>query len=102
MVFYASWCPHCQTLLPQLNELSKKQQGIELLAISLDGKQEDWLKFIEDNNLELININDPNGWDGTAASDYYIYATPTMFLLDSEKRIIGKPTSLEELKNVFK
>ena len=41
------------------------------------------------------------GQDGTVASDYYIYATPTMFLLDKEKRILGKPTSFEELKELF-
>ena len=85
-------------LLPQLNEFGKANKKIEILAISLDNKHEDWIKFIEDNKLELININDPNGWDGTAASDYYIYATPTMFLLDREKKIIGKPITYKELE----
>ncbi len=101
LVFYASWCPHCQTLLPQLNEFRKIKKNIQILAISLDSKKEDWLKFVKDNNISLININDPNGWDGTIASDYYIYATPTMFLLDGEIKIIGKPTTFEELERLL-
>jgi thiol-disulfide isomerase/thioredoxin len=101
LVFYASWCPHCQELLPKLNEFSKSNKTIEILAISLDSKQEDWIKFIDDNKLEFTNLNNPNGWDGTTASDYFIYATPTMFLLDSEKKIIGKPTNLVELKDLL-
>ena len=101
LVFYASWCPHCKELLPQLNEFRKSNKKIEILAISLDSKQEDWIKFIDNNEIELLNLNDPNGWDGTTASDYYIYATPTMFLLESEKKIIGKPTTYEELKELL-
>ena len=102
LVFYASWCPHCQKLLPKLAKWYKKQNGLKVLAISLDGKKEDWVKFVKDNKLNFININDPNGWDGDLASDYFIYATPTMFLLDSEKRIIGKPTNYNEILAYFK
>lgn len=83
LVFYASWCPHCKTSLPQLNEYQNTHKDLEILAISLDNKKEDWTEFIIDNKIELTNLNDPNGWDGKAASDYYIYATPTMFLLDN-------------------
>ena len=97
LVFYSSECPHCQTLLPRLNELQKERKEIKIVAVSLDTKQKDWIKFVEDNQLNLLNINDPNGWSGTTESDYYIYATPTMFLLNGEKKIIGKPTNYEEL-----
>ncbi len=98
LIFYASWCPHCKTLLSQLNEFSTTQTNIEILAISLDSNREDWIKFIGKHSLEFTNLNDPNGWDGTVASDYYIYATPTMFLLDEEKKIVGKPTTFTELE----
>ena len=101
LVFYASWCPHCQTLLPQLNKFKKEQGRISIIAISLDSNKEDWIRFVEDNRIELINIIDQNGWDGKVASDYYIYATPTMFLLDNEKIIVAKPTTFDELKDMF-
>ncbi len=81
--------------------LSPGYQEIKIVAISLDSKKDDWLKFISDNKLEFTNLIDPNGWSGTTALDYYIYATPTMFLLNGEKKIIGKPTNYEELTNLL-
>ncbi len=99
IVFYASWCPHCQELLPKLNELYKNQieKKLEVLAISLDTKKEDWLNFIKTNCPDFINVSDQKGWDGKASAEYFIYATPTMFLVDREGKIIGKPMTIDEL-----
>ena len=42
------------------------------------------------------------GFMGKPADDYNIYATPTMFLLDREKKIIAKPISMRELEQVLR
>lgn len=103
VVFYASWCPHCQTLLSQIGELYKKQaqKKTEVFAVSLDTTKTDWEKFVNTNGWKWINVSDMKGWDGTAVKDYYIYATPTMFLVDKQKKIIKKPLSFAELVGVF-
>jgi peroxiredoxin len=100
VVFYASWCPHCKELLPQLNKMVKNQteKNIEVFAISLDTKREDWLNFISANCQSLINVSDLTGWDSKAATDYFIYATPSMFLIDSDRKIISKPMTIEDLR----
>jgi len=103
IVFYASWCPHCQTLLPQINELYKnqKEKKFEVLAISIDSLKADWSNFVKTNNLnDWINASDLKGWEGKAALDYFIYATPTMFLVDKDKKLIGMPKTVEELKGL--
>lgn len=97
LVFYSSECPHCKTLLPRLNQLQNDKKEVKIIGISLDTIQESWINFVEENHLKILNLNDPNGWSGAIASDYYIYATPTMFLMDEDKKIIGKPTSFDEL-----
>jgi len=100
VVFYASWCRHCNELIPKLNELYKEQntKSLEVFAISVDTTKSDWINFIKKNNLNWINVFAENGWDSKAASDYHLYATPSMFLLDKEKKIIAKPTVFEEVK----
>ncbi len=104
IVFYASWCPHCKDLMPELNNLyrNQKEKKFEVMAISLDDKKDDWLNFIKNNNLNWVNVSDLKGWRSKAASDYFIYATPTMFLLDSERKILGKPLTIDELKQLLK
>ncbi len=104
IVFYASWCPHCKELLPKLNEFYKtfRKNNIEVLAVSLDSKKDDWQNFINSNCPSFINVSDLKGWDGKASADYFIYATPTMFLIDNEKKIIGKPIIIEEVKALLK
>jgi thiol-disulfide isomerase/thioredoxin len=93
LVFYASWCPHCKELLPKLKGL----KDIKIIAVSLDTSRVDWLTFVKDNSLQYLNVSDQKGWDGKAVGDYFIYATPTMFVLDRDKKIIGKPVNYDEL-----
>ena len=103
IIFYASWCLHCQSLLPQINDLYKNQieNNAEVFAVSIDTTKSDWMNFIETNNLNWINISDLNGWNGKAAKDYYLYATPTMILIDREQKIIAKPSDINDLKEWF-
>jgi peroxiredoxin len=104
IIFYASWCPHCQTLLPQIYELYKfqKEKQFEVITISIDTLRTDWLKFIRTNNLNWMNVSDLKGWVGQATKDYYIYATPTMFLVDNERKVISMPKSVGEINNAVK
>ncbi len=102
IIFYASWCPHCQTLLPQVYDLYKNQKDkkFEVLAISIDTSRTDWLNFVISNNLNWLNVSDLKGWEGQAVSDYYIYATPTMFLIDKDKKLIGLPGTVENIMSL--
>lgn len=103
IIFYASWCPHCQTLLPKIYDLYKNQEEkkFEVLAISIDTARTDWLTFVKNNNLNWMNVSDFFGWDGQATLDYFVYATPAMFLIDSDMKIIGMPKTIEELKKMM-
>lgn len=103
VVFYASWCPHCQTMLPLIYDLYKNQKSktVEVLAVSMDTDRDQWLSFVRKNKFDWLNVSDLKGWDGKTIGDYYIYATPTMFLLDQSRHILAKPLSAEELKKMF-
>jgi len=99
IIFYASWCPHCQKLLPQIYDFYKNQseKKFEAMAVSIDTTRADWLNFVKTNDLNWLNVSDLEGWDGQAVLDYYIYATPTMFLVDKDRKVIVMPKNFEEI-----
>lgn len=103
MLFYASWCTHCQNIIPKIYELYQNQEDktTEVVAISLDTSKTEWNNFIGTYALDWINIGDMEGWNSKVAKEYFIYATPTMFLIAKDKKLIAKPTSVNDLKPWF-
>ena len=99
VVFWASWCPHCMEEMPKINAWAEKNTNTKVVAISLD---ED--KTIYETTIKLFpNVFhdcDLKKWQGKAVNDYYVYGTPTLILLNKEKKIMGKFANFMELENM--
>ena len=100
VVFWSTQCPHCVSMMPRLKELYEKQnpRRFEVMAVSIDTSRTEWTGFLKEQKLNWINVSDLKGFAGKSADDFNIYATPTIFLLDREKKILSKPISLRELE----
>ncbi|MCK6613865.1 MAG: thioredoxin family protein, partial [Ignavibacteriaceae bacterium] len=81
-------------------EIYKGLKNTEVIAVSMDEKKEEWEKFIKENKFNWKDVHETKGWGGKSVEDYYIYATPSMFVLDREKRIVSKPVSVEEVRGM--
>lgn len=83
--FWASWCLPCLRSLPQINELyaQYRDQGFEVVAITIDDPVEDALDFLDD--LE-VPISYSVVLDATAdvMDQYRVVGMPTSFLIDRE------------------
>jgi len=106
ILFWATWCSHCTEAVPKIKEtisnfnadLAIKGKKLITVTISLDTDKEKYLKYLKEQGLQsFINFSEYKGWQSEIGKKYNVYATPTMFLLDKDKRIISKPTTLEEL-----
>jgi thiol-disulfide isomerase/thioredoxin len=98
IVFWSSWCPHCADMMPGLNELYDVYgSNVEFVGVSVDNDRGDWLKALEEKQVDWPNVAELRGWDGKTATEYYVYATPTLFLVNNELEIVAKPGSLDEL-----
>lgn len=97
LVFGASWCPQCAEEIPSITKYYSnwKQKGIEVVFVSLDENQEAFQSFTKD--FPFISTCDYKKWDSPLASAYYIFATPSFFLLDGDRKIILRPNNLEQV-----
>jgi hypothetical protein len=87
-------------MMPQLKELYDKQKPKrwEVMTVSLDTSRREWTTFLREQKLNWFNGSELKGFNSISADEYNIFATPTMFLLDSEKKILAKPVSYRELE----
>jgi peroxiredoxin len=104
LVFWSTQCPHCVAMMPRLKEIynQQKTKRFEVIAVSIDTSRTAWTGFLKENKLNWINGSELKGYAAKSCDDYNIYATPTLFLLDREKKIISKPVSLRETEQALR
>lgn len=87
--FWASWCAPCRKENPNLLKAYKKykEKGLEIIALSLDKGQKDWLKAIEEENMPWVQLHDKKAFNGIA-KQYAVNAIPDNFLIDCSSGLI--------------
>ncbi len=101
IIFWEPNCGHCKKQMPLLAEFYRnkhKELDFEVIAICKDFNVDAWKKYLHDNNIpNWINLN------GKASNIDYndlwdIYSTPTIYVLDREKRIITKRINADQIE----
>lgn len=90
--FWASWCGPCRRENPNVVRMYKrfKDQGFEILGVSLDDKRERWEKAIADDNLTWLHVSDLQGWQSAHGQLYGVTSIPQTVLLDREGNILAR------------
>ncbi len=86
--FWASWCNPCRKEIPNLKNLYKQyhDKGFQIVSISIDKKQAEWEKALEEEQLPW-----PNYLDQTGVADLYkVKSVPTMYLIDAQGVMVGE------------
>jgi peroxiredoxin len=97
VIFGGSWCNQCRAemiqLLPRYNNW--KAKGIEVVFVSLDTDKKEFENFT--TPFPFYSVCDYKKWETQAAKDYYVSSSPTLFLLDSNNKIILRPPTVASL-----
>ena len=83
LVFWATWCPHCNTEIPKLKEIHEqyKDENFTVLALSVDENPEKLKEFVTKNNIEYKVLFDK----GTEIARLYgVLGIPAHFVVDTE------------------
>ena len=97
VVFGGSWCPQCKAETMQLiMRYNKwKAKDVAVVMVSLDTDKKALQEFVSDFPYTLVC--DYKKWETQAAKDYYVSSSPTIFLLDSNNKIILRPPTVASL-----
>lgn len=114
LVFWDPTCGHCKEVVPKVDSIfqaSWKNQDVKVYGVMVEGGQDNWRKFIRDNNLKdwihVYQTDEQKNADIAAGKPVYrqlydVYQTPVLYLLDKDKRIIAKKLSHLQIDEVIK
>jgi thiol-disulfide isomerase/thioredoxin len=97
VVFGASWCPKCKEELPEIAKLHDKwkTKGVEVLFVALEDNKSTFVEFAK--AFPFLSYSDLKKWESKIVKEYYVFSTPTLFLLDNKREIILRPNSVKQM-----
>ncbi|MCC6761871.1 MAG: DUF5106 domain-containing protein [Chitinophagaceae bacterium] len=113
VAFWDVHCGKCKEDMPKMDTLFQqkwKAKNVQVYAVMVnESSLNDWKPFIEKLNSKWIHVHQPA--DMRAAEEkagtpnfrqlYDMRSTPTLFLLDADKRIIAKNIGLNDLDKLL-
>ena len=111
VLFWDPTCGHCKEELPKIDSIyraSWQKKNVKIYAVLTEDKKTEWLSYINEHNLrDWINVYQTKEMEKADYDAqrpgyrqlYDVIQTPTVVLLDKEKRIIGKKLSWQQLND---
>ncbi|MDQ2718278.1 MAG: redoxin domain-containing protein [Bacteroidota bacterium] len=112
--FWDPTCSHCQVEVPRLDSIYNakwKNEGIKIFGVLTEThEKEKWLKFIDGHKLQnWINVYQTDEQKKIIEEAkkpsykqlYDVVQTPTLYLIDKEKRIVAKKLTREQMDDVL-
>ena len=113
VVFWDPNCGHCKEEVPRVDSFYRaiwKAKNIKVYAVMTEFDESGWKTFINTHQLadwyhvhhtlEMMKA-DTEGQKPSFKQLYDITQTPTLYLLDKEKRIVGKKLTLQQLNDLL-
>ncbi|QOI97695.1 MAG: DUF5106 domain-containing protein [Flammeovirgaceae bacterium] len=100
--FFDPDCGHCKVETPKLVSFYTKNKArfdVEVYAVSADTSIQKMRDYIKEMNMKWITVNGPRTYVGSYHDLYDAQTTPTLYILDDKKKIIGKKIPTERLED---
>lgn len=88
LVFFASWCPHCQNEAPVISELESEYEGLDVVMAGIDGQQGDDAEAVR-QFVETYDIESPAIYQPELGGEYNVPGYPTVYVLNGEDEVVG-------------
>jgi thiol-disulfide isomerase/thioredoxin len=96
LYFWATWCPYCRRELPAgVERISRerKAQPFAVLAVNIEEPRDLVASWVKGAGLTMPVLLD---YDGAVARDYRVTATPTIYLIGRDGRLVARAAGTRE------
>jgi thiol-disulfide isomerase/thioredoxin len=92
VVFWASWASPVKQDLPDLIKVYQKyrERGLQIIGVNLDNERGELDAFLKEHQLGWPQIFEGGGMESRLAVEYGIISLPTMFLIDSDGKVVNR------------
>lgn len=97
--FWSYTCDHCRENIKELKLFLDENTNFSLVAVSVKGELKKTKNFVRKNKIDGYFYHDGLEWDCPFVDDYAVTATPSLYLLDKDKKIVYKPYDFKDLVN---
>ncbi|MBC7534745.1 MAG: DUF5106 domain-containing protein [Ferruginibacter sp.] len=113
VIFWDPTCGHCKEEVPRIDSIyqaSWKGKNVKIYAVLTEEQKPAWIRYINEHHItDWVNVYQTKEMaEAESAAQkasfrqlYDVTQTPTLFLLDKEKRIIGKKLSFLQLNDLL-
>ncbi len=101
--FWASWCGPCRAAIPNVRKLYKAHSAnLNVLAISVDAKEGDWYKAMEEEKMEWKQLWIPKELVKAVQENYRLQSIPFLLLIDPQGHIVYAGHNINEIQAILK
>ena len=103
--FWSATCGHCKKTTPVLNEVYQRMKAkydVEIFTISIDDKSKEKIlkDYLNEHQFDWVIGWGDKSYNGFR-SKYNVFSTPTMYLLDADRKIIAKDLNPDLLERII-
>lgn len=92
LCFFDAMCSHCRKEIPAVYKVFQKykDRGLAGFCVYTYSNRKEWMEFVSKNQLtDWINAWDPANENNFRIA-YSIYSVPQIYVLDKDKKIVGR------------
>ena len=113
LVFWDPNCGHCKQEIPRIDSIYQatwKGRSVKIFAVNTENDKSAWVNYIKEHKLgdwiHVYQTKEMLEQEKTSQKPSYkqlfdVIQTPTLYLLDKEKRIVGKKLTWQQLNDLM-
>lgn len=109
LIFWDPTCGHCREVMPKLATIQKNNadKNWKVIALYPSDKKKEWTDYMAEHPemesfTHLMRGEVRNQAWADNLSKYYVIASPTIFLLDANKKILANRIDVEKIEDFIK